>query len=54
MLIRMLEVIVVPILYPEDEEELHHHVHLMMGRIHLNLLTVVEFSIHQLRQYVVI
>ena len=46
----MLEVISIPLLYPEDEEELQSQIIFMLGRHHPNLTKFIDYSIHQVDQ----
>mmetsp|Transcript_14287 Transcript_14287/g.14385 ORF Transcript_14287/g.14385 Transcript_14287/m.14385 type:complete len:360 (+) Transcript_14287:767-1846(+) len=46
-----LELVLIPLLYPEDEEELNRHVKVLLGRLHSSLLKVVEMSVHMVRAY---
>jgi serine/threonine protein kinase len=45
------EVIAIPILYPDDEEQLTKQLTFMIGRFHLNLIKIFDYSIHQLRKF---
>jgi serine/threonine protein kinase len=45
------EVIAIPILYGEDEEMLTKQLSFMIGRFHLNLIKIFDYSIHQLRKF---
>jgi serine/threonine protein kinase len=46
-----LEVVMVPILFPEDELELHEQMQTLIGRYHTNLVKVLDYSAHQLRHF---
>jgi serine/threonine protein kinase len=48
---RMLDVIALPIQYPEDEENLCQELIKLIGKGHRNLVKVVDFSIHQVRGF---
>ena len=48
---RMLNILSVPILYPEDEENMVRHMQPLIGKQHPNLTGVIDFSVHAARQY---
>jgi len=47
----MVNVMSVPILYPEDEESLCSQMQQLIGKQNANLVTVIEFSVHAVRLY---
>ena len=47
----MIEVVIVPIGYPEDEDEIKKSLLKLLGKVHLNLFKIMDFSVHQMRAY---
>jgi hypothetical protein len=48
---KMLELICVPILYEDDEEEIIRHAHALLGINHPNLIKVLDLAFHNVRAY---
>jgi serine/threonine protein kinase len=48
---KFLDVIAIPMLYPEDEEEYSVQLSALIGKQHRNLTRVVDFSIHLARNF---
>lgn len=48
---KFLDVIAIPMLYPEDEEEYSVQLSALIGKQHRNLVRVVDFSIHLARNF---
>lgn len=47
----VINVISLPLLYDEDEDELNRHVMTLLGRPHPGLMRIIDFSVHQVRDY---
>ena len=47
----IMQVTLVPLLFPEDEEALYNQMQSLIGRVHMNLMRVYEFSTHYLRNF---
>lgn len=48
---KMVNVMSVPILYPEDEEDLCSQMQALIGKQNANLTTIIDFSVHAVRLY---
>ena len=46
-----LEVISIPMLYPEDEEAFTIQMTTMLGKVHLHQIRMIDYSVHQLRKF---
>ena len=49
---KLLEIFITPLLYPEDEDSYKSQITNLIGKHHINLVKVIDFSIHAVRTFV--
>lgn len=51
LLVVMLEVVALPLLYEDDENELKSQITFLLGKVHPNLIKFIDYSVHQVRKF---